>query len=62
MKNAVFWDIKPSSNLTGDILPLCYRAQPVTACMPQLYRYNMKWFCGILTKEGWSDGRVEKAA
>jgi hypothetical protein len=29
MKNAVFWDIKPSSYLTGDTLRLRYRAQPV---------------------------------
>jgi hypothetical protein len=29
MKNAVFWDIKPSSYFTGDILRLRYRAQPV---------------------------------
>jgi hypothetical protein len=26
MKNAVFWDIKPSSYLTGDTLHLHYRA------------------------------------
>jgi hypothetical protein len=31
MKNAVFWDIKPSSDVTGDILRLRYRAQPVNA-------------------------------
>jgi hypothetical protein len=31
MKNVVFWDIKPSSYLTGDILHLRYRAQPVNA-------------------------------
>jgi hypothetical protein len=30
MKNAVFWDIKPSSYFTGDTL-LRYRAQPVNA-------------------------------
>jgi hypothetical protein len=29
MKNAVFWDIKSSSYLTGDTLRLHYRAQPV---------------------------------
>jgi hypothetical protein len=29
MKNAVFWDIKLSSYLTGDTLLLRYRAQPV---------------------------------
>jgi hypothetical protein len=29
MKNVVFWDIKPSSYLTGDTLHLRYRAQPV---------------------------------
>jgi hypothetical protein len=31
MKNAVFWDIKPSSYLTGETLRLRYRAQPVNA-------------------------------
>jgi hypothetical protein len=31
MKNAVLWDIKPSSYLTGDTLPLRYRVQPVNA-------------------------------
>jgi hypothetical protein len=31
MENAVFWDIKSSSYLTGDTLPLRYRAQPVNA-------------------------------
>jgi hypothetical protein len=31
MKKSVFWDIKPSSYLTGDILRLSYRAQPVNA-------------------------------
>jgi hypothetical protein len=31
MKNAVFWDKKPSSYLTGDTLPLPYRVQPVNA-------------------------------
>jgi hypothetical protein len=31
MKNAVFWDIKPSSYLTGDTLRLRYRDQPVNA-------------------------------
>jgi hypothetical protein len=31
MKNVVFWDIKPSSYLTGDTLRLRYRAQPVNA-------------------------------
>jgi hypothetical protein len=31
MKNAVFWDTKLSSDLTGDTLLLCYRAQPVNA-------------------------------
>jgi hypothetical protein len=30
MKNAVFWDIKSSSYLTGDTF-LCYRVQPVNA-------------------------------
>jgi hypothetical protein len=29
MMNAVFWDIKPSSYLTGDTLRLRYRVQPV---------------------------------
>jgi hypothetical protein len=29
MKNAVFWDIKTRSYLTGNILRLRYRAQPV---------------------------------
>jgi hypothetical protein len=29
MKNAVFWDINPSSYLIGDTLRLCYRAQLV---------------------------------
>jgi hypothetical protein len=29
MKNGIFWDIKPSSYLTVDILRLHYRAQPV---------------------------------
>jgi hypothetical protein len=29
MKNAAFWGIKPSSDLTGDTLLLGYRAQPV---------------------------------
>jgi hypothetical protein len=32
MKNVVFWDIKPSSYLTGDTLFLRYRAQPVNLC------------------------------
>jgi hypothetical protein len=32
LKNAVFWDKKPRSYLAGDILLLCYRAQPVNAC------------------------------
>jgi hypothetical protein len=31
MKNAVFWDIKPSSYFTGNTLRLRYRAQPVNA-------------------------------
>jgi hypothetical protein len=31
MKNAVFEDIKPSSDLAGDTLRLRYRAQPVNA-------------------------------
>jgi hypothetical protein len=31
MKIAVFWDIKPISYLTGDILALRYEAQPVNA-------------------------------
>jgi hypothetical protein len=30
-KNAVFWDIKPSSYLTGNTSRLPYRAQPVNA-------------------------------
>jgi hypothetical protein len=29
MNNIVFWDIKPSSYLTGDTLRLRYRVQPV---------------------------------
>jgi hypothetical protein len=31
MKNVAFWDIKPSSYLTGDTLLLHYRVQPVNA-------------------------------
>jgi hypothetical protein len=31
MKNAVFWDINPSSYLTGDTLLLNYIAHPVNA-------------------------------
>jgi hypothetical protein len=31
MKNGVFWNIKLSSYLTGDTIPLRYRAQPVNA-------------------------------
>jgi hypothetical protein len=31
MKNAVFWDMKPSSYFTGDTLHLRYRVQPVNA-------------------------------
>jgi hypothetical protein len=31
MKNAVLWDIKPSSYFTGETLHLRYRAQPVNA-------------------------------
>jgi hypothetical protein len=31
MKNAIFWDIKPSSYFTGDTLRLHYRVQPVNA-------------------------------
>jgi hypothetical protein len=31
VKNVVFWDIKPSSYLTGDTLRLRYRAHPVNA-------------------------------
>jgi hypothetical protein len=31
MKNVVFWDIKPGSYLTGDILRLRYRVQPDNA-------------------------------
>jgi hypothetical protein len=31
MKNAVFWDKYPRSYLTGDILRLGYRVQPVNA-------------------------------
>jgi hypothetical protein len=31
MKNAVFWDIKTQSYLTGDTLRLRYRPQPVNA-------------------------------
>jgi hypothetical protein len=31
MKKAVFWDIKPSSYLTGDTSRLRYRVQPVNA-------------------------------
>jgi hypothetical protein len=31
MKNVVFWDIIPSSYLTGDTSRLHYRAQPVNA-------------------------------
>jgi hypothetical protein len=29
MMNAILWDIKPSSYLTGDTLRLQYRVQPV---------------------------------
>jgi hypothetical protein len=29
MKNAVFWDIKPSSYLTGHTLHIHYRGQPI---------------------------------
>jgi hypothetical protein len=29
MRNAVFWDIKTSSYLTGNTLPLCYITQSV---------------------------------
>jgi hypothetical protein len=29
MKNAVFWDMKTSSYLTGDTLLLRYKSQPV---------------------------------
>jgi hypothetical protein len=31
MKYAVFWNVKPSSYLTGDTLRLRYSAQPVNA-------------------------------
>jgi hypothetical protein len=31
MKDAAFWDIKPSSNLTGNTLRLRYKAQPVNS-------------------------------
>jgi hypothetical protein len=31
MRNAVFWDIKPSSYLTGNTSHLRHRAQPVNA-------------------------------
>jgi hypothetical protein len=31
VKNAVFWDKKPSLYLTGDTLRLHYRVQPVNA-------------------------------
>jgi hypothetical protein len=31
MENVVFWDIKPSSYLTGETLRLHYRVQPVNA-------------------------------
>jgi hypothetical protein len=31
MKNVVFWDIKPSWYIIGDILRLRYRVQPVKA-------------------------------
>jgi hypothetical protein len=31
MKNVVFWNIKPSSYFTGDILRLRCRGQPVNA-------------------------------
>jgi hypothetical protein len=31
MKNAVFWDMKPSSYLRGDTLLLRYRVHPVNA-------------------------------
>jgi hypothetical protein len=31
LNDIVFWDIKPSSYLTGNTLSLCYRAQPVNA-------------------------------
>jgi hypothetical protein len=31
MKNAVFWDINPSSYFTGDTLRLSYTVQPVNA-------------------------------
>jgi hypothetical protein len=31
MKNAVFWDIKPSSYLTGETLLFRYRVQPINA-------------------------------
>jgi hypothetical protein len=30
-EKCLFWDIEPSSYLTGDTLRLCYRAQPVNA-------------------------------
>jgi hypothetical protein len=33
MKNVFFWDIKPSSYFTGDILRLCYRDQPANAML-----------------------------
>jgi hypothetical protein len=32
MKNVVFWDIKPSSFLTGDTLHLRYRASRLILC------------------------------
>jgi hypothetical protein len=41
MKNAVFWDIKPSSYLTGNTLRLGYRAQPVNV-MQHLWIFTMK--------------------
>jgi hypothetical protein len=41
MKNAVFWDIKPSSYLTGDTLHLLCRAQPVNAMKD--FRFSRRW-------------------
>jgi hypothetical protein len=43
MKNAVYWDIKPSSYLTGDTLRLHYRAQPVNAMQDLKFSWQWLW-------------------
>jgi hypothetical protein len=48
MKNAVFWDINPSSYFTVDTLRLRYRAQPVNAMKDLMFHGGDYEECHLL--------------